>query len=98
MPGIVQDKLDHSLHTADIVSLLFMVMPGLDNLRVNGREIDLPEFPEDRFVTPHHFHEPAPLIGDNPEIFYLYTFDHNITWEQSPRTNFPGAGCASFFV
>ena len=67
LAGIVERDFHHPVNTGEVVGLFLVVVPGLDDARVGGRAVDLAEPLKDLVVAAEDFHQPAALVGDDPE-------------------------------
>jgi len=73
LAGVVERDLHHAMDTGEVVGLLFVVVPRLDDARVGRRAVDLAELLEDLVVATEDLHQPAALVGDDAEFFDLDT-------------------------
>jgi len=75
LAGVVERDLHHPVDTGEVVGLLLVVVPRLDDARVGRRAVDLAELLEDLVVATEDLHQPAALVGDDAEFFDSYTVD-----------------------
>src|SRR5690606_34390900 len=76
----------HARTAADCIGLFFVVVPGLDNARIAGGDVDLAERRKVRLVAAEDLHQPAALVRDHPKRLRQYSVDHSTTCEESPST------------
>ena len=86
LAGVVERDLHHPVDAGEVVGLLLVVVPRLDDARVGRRAVDLAELLEDLVVAAEDLHQPAALVGNDVEFFDSYTVDavlhtyHRITY------------------
>src|SRR5207302_8961852 len=73
---VEEDELDRAERDRIVDGHPFVQVPALDNTRVHGREVDLPESLEVRIVRSQHVHDLAALIRDLPEREDADALDH----------------------
>ena len=56
------------MDAGEVVGLLLVVVPRLDDARVGRRAVDLAELLEDLVVTTEDLHQPAALVGNDVEF------------------------------
>jgi len=72
----VQGDLRHARHADEVVGLLLVVVPGLDDPGVDPGYVRLAEPLVVRVIGTPHLHEHPPVIGDDLQVLQLHTLDH----------------------
>lgn len=75
LAGVVERDLHHPVDAGEVVGLLLVVVPRLDDARVGRRAVDLAELLEDCVVAAEDLHQPAALVRDDVESLDIDTVD-----------------------
>lgn len=70
---IVECNLHHSVNAGEVVCLLLVVVPRLDDAWVGRRAVDLAELLEDLVVATEDLHQPAAFVRNDVEFLDLDT-------------------------
>jgi len=73
---VPQPHLHVALDTAEVVVLLLVGMPRLDDPRVGSREVALAEPPEQLVVIAQDLHEVPAVVGDEAQALDAHAVDH----------------------
>ena len=80
---IVNHQLDHAVYAADVVRLLLVHVPALDDSGIRRGQVDLAEFFEDLVVLAQDFHQPAAFVRNDPQFLCFHAVDHYLTSRHS---------------
>src|SRR5436190_12657473 len=75
---VEEDELDRAVRDGVVDGHPFVEVPALDDTRIHGREVDLPEPSEMRVVRAEHVHDLPALVGDLPERDNMDAFYHGV--------------------
>ena len=69
--GVEEDDFHHAFDADEMVSLFFVIVPGLGDAGVGGGHVDLAELDVLALlvVGAEHFHEPSALVAMDGELF-----------------------------
>ncbi len=71
-----QDELHHAADAGEVIDLMLVVVPRLNDSRVGGRDVHLTELRKElRVIGAEDVHQPAPLIRDESKFLGLNSLD-----------------------
>ena len=72
---VVEHELDAAVDAGVVERHLAVLVPALDDARVDAREVDLAELDEVRIVGAQHVEDRPALVGDAPERDHVHAVD-----------------------